>query len=413
MMPRKFLIAVILLYAILWAFTAVRMAPTPSSFTFGGDASGYHAGAVSLLTDGTYSLQGRPYVDREPGQSLFLAGVYSISGTGNRFAVFFVQGLLYLAAAFLFCRELARHTSARIGVLCLLLLLTLPSAFHVIFSLNRELLALSLFLLLAASFLRLTQSPSWRPAIFGGLAFGGLILTYIPLVLFPFFVLPLFWFHRIPKKYMIAFFGVPLLCTALWMARNYRIEGQLCLAGCYRANQQWAVRGMQAEHLRGFEPFRCLWSEYISRDWTGRSPYCSFNAVQHRLWPEGLHLDARDDAIGAEGKQRIRAHFLNYLWFSFTDMIELHLPYAGSWGRLYNVLTTLGSAVLYLGTLLSLPLIFRHKSFLFLFAALLYVTALFSLTDATPRYLLPVIFVYAAFAAIGYNRLLSRILWLR
>ncbi len=401
-------VLIIALYFAIWIFLAFATVSRPADQTFGGDADGYHQGAVSLVQEGAFNYKGAPNTEREPGQSVFLAIAYEIGGIGNRYSAFVLQALLYLGAALFLVYELRKVTSDRTGTIALALLLILPSAFHVLFTLNREHLALSLFMIVAACFLRLQREHSWKWAIIAAVSLAAIILTYVPYVLFPIFIIPLFWIMKLPKKYLPAIVAVPLIAIGVWAARNYSITGQPCLFGCYRSAVQWAVRGEQMMNLRGLEPLRCFYAEYISRDYTGRSPFCNFNAVQHELWPQGLYQDDRDLALAATGKAKIKENFGRYLWYSTIDVVELHIPYVNGWGRIYNISAALSSLILYVGVLLSLPFVLRRKTFLFFIAAMVYTIGVFSLTDATPRYLMPVIFAYAVLAAIGYERVWSR-----
>lgn len=119
-----------------------------------------------------------------------------------------------------------------------------------------------------------------------------------------------------------------------------------------------------------------------------------------------------DLQITKDGQAKIFANLGNYLWFSLFEIAELHFPYTNGWGRVYNVGAMLSTAFLYLGCLFGLRTAFRWPEFLLFAGIALYVTGLFILTDATPRYLVPIIFCYALLAGIGYDVLISRI-WRR
>jgi hypothetical protein len=129
----------------------------------------------------------------------------------------------------------------------------------------------------------------------------------------------------------------------------------------------------------------------------------------HTQWPTARPLDEHDLAKGVIGKQEILAHPIAYLWFSVFEVLELHLPYVDGWGHLYNVLATIGSALLYIGVLAGIPTLWRDRRLWIFPVIMLYTTLVFMLTDATPRYLMPVIFCYSVLSAIGYDRLLSRL----
>ena len=111
--------------------------------------------------------------------------------------------------------------------------------------------------------------------------------------------------------------------------------------------------------------------------------------------------------IAAGGKAKILHFFSYYLWFSVFEIIEFHLPYVNGWGFAYNALAALSMVILYVGCLLAIPSLRRREYAIFL-VLILYCTVIFSLTDATPRYLLPVIFCYALFAGIGYDWLIKK-----
>ncbi len=403
------LIGFILLYAVIWsALLPLRMSLPPEE-TFTHDASEYHLGGVHLAEIGFYSLDGStPFFEREPGMSFFLSIVYRFFGTGSRMAIFAMQGLLYLGASLFFCHAFARRTSPRVALFCLGLLLTLPSVFHTIFSAYRENFTLSLLLLFVATLFHLERCPTWPFTLLAGALLGLVILTYIPFLLFPILLLLAWRFLRIPKRFLVTMALLAYVIVFLWGVRNASYTGQMQLTAGERTTWMWYVRGQQAEHLRGLEPLRCLWSEYISRDWTGRSAYCSYNGVLHRYLEEG-NTFADTATITREGQMRIMRYAPFYLWFSLFEILELHLPFVNGWGFTYNLLAAVSSMILYLGCALSLSR--RMLSVCTpLLLILAYSTAIFILTDATPRYLMPVIFCYAALAALGYDALLKR--WL-
>lgn len=392
------------LFALLW----VVLLPTRLHEPLFGDAKGYHFGAVNIIHSGFYSQDGvTPFLEREPGMSLFLAPMYLLFGEENRIAVFAIQALFYVAVSLVFVAMLSTITSERVGILCLTFLLFFPSSLHAIFSFNRELLALSLLLLAATLFLYIRTHPTVPLSIGLGVVIGFLILTYSPYLLFPLVLIPLFLLEKLPTRFLALTFLACLLVLLPWGLRNYSYRGRPCLTGCTRSAVVWYVRGEQTEQLRGLEPLRCLISEYITRDWDGRSLACSYNAVMHQKWPESYKGLDEDLLIGAQGRKKIVANFGNYLWLSLFEVLELHLPYMNGWGFAYNIVATLSTLILYIGCAYSIPLLFQRK-YAFFLLTIAYSVGVFVLTDATPRYLLPAIFAYAAFASIGYEELLRR-----
>lgn len=410
---RSWILAGIVLYACIWVLLLLVTLRTPASSTFASDAAAYSDAAVHLLRRGVYSIDGvQPTIEREPGQSVFLALVYALFGIENRVAIFAVQASLFVLVSFLFVQEFHKRTSERVATLLFFLLLLFPASFHVVFSANRESLALSLGLLAATVLLRYERLRAVRDAFVASILLGLLILTYMPFLLLP-LVLGVFlaigWRVRWPHLGILVL--TPMLFATLWGIRNTIVSGSLCLSGCQRpAAVAWYVRGEQAQHLRGLEPLKCLWAEYISRDWTGRSPACSFNNLKNRRWPEGFHPGEleQDLAIVREGQGKILRHFGWYLWFSLFEILELHLPYVNGWGFLYNVAAAIGTVVLYAGVFLGIGPVLRRRDLWLLLVIPAYAVGVFILTDATPRYLMPVIFCYAAIAAVGYDRFLRK-----
>jgi hypothetical protein len=135
-----------------------------------------------------------------------------------------------------------------------------------------------------------------------------------------------------------------------WALRNASYDGQLRIIDGRRTAIMWYVRGEQAEQVQGIEPLRCLWSEYVSRDWSGRSPACSFNALMHEKWPNGFDLTSDNTELLAQSRAKILAHPVSYLWFSICEILELHIPYLGGGiSHAFNLFIVLSAFVLYLG----------------------------------------------------------------
>lgn len=405
------------LFAVVWvALLHLTLKSGLISFQPGvlsGDPKQYTDLAASLAQHGIYSIDGiHPFFEREPGYSVFIALIYLVFGISNVVAVYAAQALLHLASSLVFARSIRSFVSTRASLIVLGILLFFPAVHHVLFSLTRESVALSVGMLFMASLLRLKRTGSLTDAVIAGLLFGYLFLLYAVFLLFPIFLVIILLLWKVRWQSIVVCIIAATAVMSIWGVRNYMHTGMTCMTGCYRAALQWYVRGEQAEHIGvGMEPMQCLLAEYVRRDYTGRSPYCNFNAVWHAKWPEGFVGTPADALVTKEGQAKILANLPNYLWFSLFEVVELHLPYVNGWGRVYNMLAVVSTFMLYLGCLCSIPKM-RTKEYLLIGALIGYVTGLFALTDAIPRYLLPIIFCYAVLAGIGYDVLITR-LWRR
>lgn len=410
--PRHVVLTLLCLFVVVWAALLTRyLFVVPLNVTYSNDAEGYHAQAVHLLHDGMMSIDGaRASTEHEPGYILFLAGVYALFGDGNRIAVFIMQTAIFAASAVLFGSVIKRRFSSGVGIAVTGLLLFLPSTFDFSYRVNREMLALAFFLFSTAFLLRFAVSRRAIDAVFSGVFLGCLALTYFlfaPLaVILPFCAAFLL---RFPPSRAALIMMIPILMAGVLVARNARYDGaDQCLApGCVRGAFAWYVRGEQVQALHGLDPLRCLWAEYVTRDFSGLPEECSFGGVLARRWPDGFvghEADIRRAA--AESRVIIMRHPFSALRLWAAAVIEYHLPFFAS-GKIYNILTTIMTAFLAFGMLASLPL-WRRRDIFFFVIPLLYGTAAFAMLDVVPRYRFPVVFSCVMLAVLGWRHLYLR-----
>lgn len=378
----------------------------PKHLAFVGDSLTYSLGGVHLLNLHLYSQDGvHPFLEREPVYSFFLAMIYAVFGVWNSSAIFLIQALLYWILSILFVTVLARTLGTRIATICFFILLSSPSVLHGVFIVYREAFVLCLFLLLAIGVLSIVHRDRLGMAIMIGVVLGLIPLAYYSFIALPFFVIFYLWFERVSKRSLFLILSLTVVIVSAWGFRNQSIDGKFRIAGFSRSTIMWYVRGEQAERVHGLEPLRCLWSEYVSRDWTGRSDACSFNYLMNTKWPKGESTIDRSVAVDAFVK--IRSHFGWYLWGSLFQVLELHLPFVGGgWPFIFNLLAAIGTFFLYLGCLFAWRSVLDRRLFFFLLL-IAYNAASFGVIAATPRYLIPVSFCYAVFAAIGYEKILK------
>jgi 4-amino-4-deoxy-L-arabinose transferase-like glycosyltransferase len=345
---------------------------------------------------------------REPGMSLFLAVIYVGAGIENVHVVYGVQALLLWLSTLFFVSVWQQSTRLR----CTFLFLSAVASplLITIFSLYRESIGYSLLLAIVALLLWLEQRTTWWMIAITGCLLGLSMLTVTTLILLPCLLILLPLFYKIRIKHILVISCIAYGILGLWGVRNMSYTGSPCLTGCYRSALQWYVRGERAEKMQSItEPYQCLWSEYISRDWKNRSEYCSFNGVWHKKWPQGFIGVPEDEKIIVEGQKKILQNIGWYALDSLSEIIELHIPYVGPWGKTWNLLITLYTGLLYGGILMGIRQIWKREYAIFLLL-MTYFTGIYILTDATPRYLLPILFCYIVCSAIGYTHLISTLL---
>lgn len=393
--------------AISGALLPTRLA-LPPEITFSNDAGSYHLGAVHLARSGFYSVDGiNPTHQREPGLSLFLAALYRLFGEGNRAAIFIAQTLLHLMGVLLFCREFRHVSSKSAAVIAGAFLLLLPPVFHSNFTVYRESLALSLFLLAATFLLSTKRTGSTSHAFLAGLSLGGVVLTYMSFMLLPLMLLPVLFFLRVRPMQIAIAIGLPLLFLLSWGARNawheeWVLVDPFPVAGILR------MRAIHAEMQRPLDPLRCVWVEYVSRDRSQEPlprgicrPEEVFDADWVKPYPQTIQ-EAR--LLQQESKRRIAQHLPMYLWQTVVWAAEYHFPFLNGWGFAFNVASSLGTLLIYGGCAIAIVRVRRlwRNEYLFFLLPILYGTASFSLMQAFPRYRMPTLFAYCAFAGIGY-----------
>lgn len=412
MRSRYILAGGIVLYLLITALLLPSRLAIDPDITFSNDSSSYHNGAIHIARSGFYSLDGiEPEIGREPGYSLFLAGLYVLFGEGNRIAIFLTQALLYLVATLLFLRELRHISSERAAMICGALLLFLPPVFHITLTVYRESVTLSLILFMSTAWLSLRLMPSLKMAAITGILFGMLLLTYIPFMFFPFLLFGLCMYLRMQWQHVVTIFLISFTFLGAWGTRNEKYD-EWTLLKTYRTAGIWAMRADQAETFGILDPFRCILSEYITR----RTPdhlknHCHSGGFAHATWVSEFPDTAEGKiALEKEAKRRIFEHPLNYAWHTAINTLTYHLPYVNGWGFLYNVTAALGTVILYTGIITFLVHIRKlwNKEYLFFLILALYPAIIFSLTYPLPRYRMPTLFCYAAFASVGYASWLHR-----
>ena len=392
----------LVLYAVLAAAMLFSFAHTPFDQIVVGDAAGYHFGAANLVSRGMFSLDGStPYTDREPGYSFFLAPLYAVFGP-NVFVAFVAQVILYAVAALVFLHEWKRVSPKTHRLLTLILFLS-PVVLKSHFLLYRESFVLSAMLFLSALLLSIEANPKWWKIWVSGFLLSFIVFAYFTFVLLPIVLVIYLLWKRVSFSKVAVFLILSSVFPILWGFRNFSLDGHFRMTDPNRSTIMTYVRGEQAREMQGLEPLKCLYAEYVSRDFTGLSKSCSFTGIQHRVFP--TRAESNDANYAELGREWIAKHPFNYAWLSLVSVIEFHFPYVGGggWSFAFNVLIAAWTFLMYLGFLLAMPKIFKAM-FLLPWTLVAYDVVIHGLTYGMPRYLVPISFCYAIFAAVGYAR---------
>ncbi len=392
------------LFLVVWTFLLPSRLHVSNATFYLDDARSYHVAAIHLADAGVYSLNGRtPYVEREPGYSAFLAVLYHLFGNGNRLAVFIGHLLAFAVSAVCFLSAFRRVAPPLASLLAVFLLFFSPAVFHLLFFGYREVFALSLLLALLAACLASARHSSVLTSLMTGALAGVFALTYMPMFLVPpALLILLVVVYRVPLTHAGIALSVFLSMLGSWGARNYHVtDGACILGGCERSELAWAVRAEQLSTFTFADPFRCLVAEYVTRNFDAVPLACRFGPTVAAVEIDGAFTRFRERAF---------LHPVLYAWTSAMWAVEYHFPYVNGWGRTYNVLELLWSAMLYAG--IACLLVFRtwKKEYWLFVLPILLTTALFALIDVEPRYRMPIYGCYAALAAAGYGAVFSRLL---
>ena len=374
----------------------------PSDLVFSNDAYDYHHTAVHLARLGFYSLDGEtPYLEREPGYSLFLALIYRVFGEGGRVAIYAVSGALYLLASLFFTRELRRKFPEGITVSVLATLLFFPSLFLALSLVYREVFTMALFLFFAGLFFWFEDSRKLWQALLMAFLLGFIVLTYIPFLFLPFVIGGLFIALGFPWKHAVLLVLIPMLFFGGWTMRNRLIEGGV-VAGNQRMSGNIYMRAQKSAYLTPSGHFTCLYKEYVLR---GFPPLCYMNSILHELGGRIERGEITLEESTRQSKKLLLLHPGGFFLGSIAEVLEHHFPFFDGSTR-YNVIALIAYIFLYIGILCGLKEFWQRRFVLFLVLSA-YAIVIFALTDATPRYHMPVLFCYIVLSVVGYHTLCS------
>lgn len=212
------------------------------------DAGEYDSLAQSIL-QGTYQLDGKPSMLREPGYPVFRAAIHLATGNPNVFLL--VQVLLFVAIIWLVWDSLRRldEKLASIGAWSAALSygLAVYASRHLLEMFAAFLAAVVVWFAVRA----MTAEKPWKDLIAFSIASSALILTRVPLALIPIalgLMLAIVWkkkgFVEIVKRGGL-FFAILIVLVSPWVVRNGMTFGVWSITG--RTGIQVAARAYKAD----------------------------------------------------------------------------------------------------------------------------------------------------------------------
>jgi hypothetical protein len=272
----------------------------------------YYRLAENVWKLGMFSSNGAlPTAERAPGFALLIAPLIPLehSITFARLLNFVMVG----AAGMLGFRLLVEHDNPVAGLIYMAVLLFYPVAFFTAGTLYPQ--SLSIFLLVALSYLLLSRRRGYGRLILAGLAYGLLILTApVFLALIPAFGWAVYRGASAAGRGPIQSFGLFVLIAALvnapWVLRNYKAFDQFVFVS---ANSGLMLILGNSENAR-----------YDLGPRTDIQVYRDY-AVEHSSNPAQYDMQLREQAIDwiAENPRRAAVLYLQKLgnWFHFRNKL--------------------------------------------------------------------------------------------
>ncbi|MDW8302236.1 MAG: hypothetical protein RML38_07200 [Bacteroidia bacterium] len=189
-----------------------------------GDGYEYHQSAINILKYGTFSRSETepivPSYTRVPGYSLFLAGVYGLTGVNYKFALF-VQVFLSILAMYWIYRIIIESDIPQAQPIAYLFLCIHTFYFRADIFVNHILSeTLTTFITVGiAYFILYKKNIYWASFLLG---YG--MITRVDMILLPLFILLFIWIYR--KRYSLSISKlliatcILILPISLWTLRN-------------------------------------------------------------------------------------------------------------------------------------------------------------------------------------------------
>ena len=364
--------------------------------------------AENILTgQGFARIPGQPTSIRPPLYPGVVAGIFAVAGTGNLQAVRFVQILLALATAALIFALGRQAFTPRVGRYAAALFFLYPS--YIFF--NFTILTETLFTLLLVAFVLLSvmliQRPRLLTALGCGAALGLAALTRsvlwpVPLIFCPLVALLLRGNLRMRIALPVAVLAGYAIVVTPWAVRNTKLQGVLTIVdtmggmnlrlGNYEYtpdDRMWAAVGLTGEQN---------WSYSIAQEFPGQH----LTEGQKEKWAQRKAIEYMRAHPGTTARRAL---------IKFADFWGLEREYAsGVRQRLYTPPPWLGTLVSVLIVVMYLAVILAGAAGIWIAAPdwrtqvllllpVVVITGVHTLVFGHSRYHLPLIPVFALYAA--------------
>jgi len=338
---------------------------------YAGDALGYHTIALNLYRGNGYSMVADvPTVRRAPGYPLFLAGIYSIFGTGLM-AVYIIQALLS-ALTCVMTYLIAKNVYDNDRELILLptwLMVLYPVFYAYSLLVLTEILFTFLLAVSVLFLLKQNNEKLFANNLMSGFFLGLSALVRPTVILLPVVIVVvyiLFRYMEIKKINFLWDIKNILLCSIYiiafaivifpWMFRNYKVSGRFSMAsiglgyGLYTSGRMAEEKGLN--DTQALEEYSNIREDYFARN-NRNSPVADFEFEEY---------------MSRRGLEIIKKNFRSYVLLVVKRLPRFWITSHSSVFGVDKPISEYLSNKRYLPVVFRLSLLLIH--FLFVFAAL-------------------------------------------
>ncbi|MCK5510461.1 glycosyltransferase family 39 protein [Candidatus Parcubacteria bacterium] len=411
-------------------------------FNLGNDGDQYNELALSMLNDGSFSINGEISMMREPGYPFFIYLIYQLFGV-SIFIVCVFQAFIHFAIVLLTYYLTDKIFNKKIARISSILVILFPNLYILSSTLLSEVFACFLVMMF---FLFYYLAQRKNANIFFALAslfLGGLVLVKSMFALFVIFVVIIIFLNEksVVKKFgykkpllMFLFFA---LVVFPWIARSYTHFNEVSIAS--RGGNMIYTRALK--NLYSFDEslkytISVLSGEYIVRR------YIDNNYIFEESWADSSGLNAFTDNINnsedknnydkldilmrQESKRLILEHPFKYLYYGIVEISNLNSPmiyqekhfsifhdniYSNTFVKVLCILIMRLIWLIFLSMAIYgiINIVVKRKKNAYIFVLMIfYVNGILFFLQGNPRFLIPIFPIYLILASFGFCKIINK-----